>query len=164
MLGYTFGNLDNEVSFVRNCLTGAEVGDLLLLDAGVAKASADDATQIRAREPVFAKKRSPELMRQLQQQEAFNIGLLLRYRVEDFPLAPEEETTDFQHLTMTLMLRHLRASEHWTGNTQVRLRDIIYRLVEQGVLGGPLGAERLARSLTKPVRPALRRDPAPCGH
>jgi len=80
MLGYTFGNLDNEVSFVRNCLTGAEVGDLLLLDAGVAKASADDAAQIRASEPVFAKKRSSELMRQLQQQEAFNIGPLLRYR------------------------------------------------------------------------------------
>lgn len=59
--------------------------------------------------------------------------------VEDFPLAPEEETEDFQHLAMTLMLRYVRASEHWDGNTQVRLRDIIYRLVEQGVLGSPIG-------------------------
>lgn len=59
--------------------------------------------------------------------------------VEDFPLAPEEETEDFQHLTMTLMLRYLRAAEHWNGNTKVRLRDIISRLVEQGVLGSPLG-------------------------
>jgi hypothetical protein len=57
--------------------------------------------------------------------------------VEDFPLAPEEETEDFAHLTMTLQLRSLRAYEHWNGNTQVRLRDIIYRLIEQGAVGAP---------------------------
>lgn len=37
--------------------------------------------------------------------------------VEDFPLAPEEETPDFQHLAMTLNLRYMRAAEHWGGNT-----------------------------------------------
>lgn len=52
--------------------------------------------------------------------------------VEDFPLAPEEETPDFMHLTMTLRLRGIRAYEHWNGSTQVTLRDIIYKLAEKG--------------------------------
>ncbi|MRG96515.1 hypothetical protein [Polyangium spumosum] len=51
--------------------------------------------------------------------------------VEDFPLAPEEETPDFTHLSMTLRLREIRAYEHWNGNTHVILRDIIERLAEQ---------------------------------
>ncbi|UQA63233.1 hypothetical protein [Polyangium aurulentum] len=51
--------------------------------------------------------------------------------VEDFPLAPEEETPDFMHLATTLRLREIRACEHWNGNTQVILRDIIERLSEQ---------------------------------
>jgi hypothetical protein len=51
--------------------------------------------------------------------------------VEDFPLAPEEETPDFMHLATTLRLRELRAFEHWNGNTHVILGDIIERLVEQ---------------------------------
>ncbi len=80
MLGYTFGNLDNEVSFVRNCLTGTEPGDLLLLDLSIAKAPAEQVEQIRANEPVLSKKRSSDLQRQLQLQESFNIGPLLRYR------------------------------------------------------------------------------------
>jgi hypothetical protein len=52
--------------------------------------------------------------------------------VEDFPLAPEEETPDFMHLTMTLRLRSIRAYERWNGSTQVTLQDIIYRLAEKG--------------------------------
>jgi hypothetical protein len=52
--------------------------------------------------------------------------------VEDFPLAPEEETPDFVHLAITLHLRGIRAHEHWNGNTKVTLQDIIYRLAEQG--------------------------------
>jgi hypothetical protein len=51
--------------------------------------------------------------------------------VEDFPLAPEEETPDFMHLATTLRLREIRAYEHWNGNTHVILRDIIERLAEQ---------------------------------
>jgi hypothetical protein len=60
--------------------------------------------------------------------------------VEDFPLAPEEETPDFTHLAMTLRLRSIRAIEHWNGNTHVILRDIVERLVEQGAFDvkGPL--------------------------
>ena len=57
--------------------------------------------------------------------------------VEDFPLAPEEETSDFKHLAMTLQLRSLRAYEHWNGNTKVILQDIIYQLAEQGAFDPP---------------------------
>lgn len=57
--------------------------------------------------------------------------------VEDFPLAPEEETPDFMHLAMALRLRSLRAYEHWNGNTGVTLQDVIYRLAEQGAFTPP---------------------------
>ncbi len=57
--------------------------------------------------------------------------------VEDFPLAPEEETPDFMHLAMILQLRSLRAYEHWKGNTKLILQDLIYRLVEQGAFNPP---------------------------
>lgn len=55
--------------------------------------------------------------------------------VEDFPLAPEEETPDFQHLAMTLNLRFVRAFEHWRGNTHLTLTAIIVRTVEEGIRG-----------------------------
>ena len=51
--------------------------------------------------------------------------------VEDFPLAPEEETPDFQHLAMTLNLRFVRAFEHWRGNTHLTLTAIIMRTVQE---------------------------------
>lgn len=57
--------------------------------------------------------------------------------VEDFPLAPEEETPDFTHLTMTLHFRSIRAYEHWNGNTSLTLQDIIYKLAEQGAFNPP---------------------------
>jgi hypothetical protein len=50
--------------------------------------------------------------------------------VEDFPLAPQEETEDFTHLNLTLQLRAVYAHEHWKGNTHLTLRDIIMRLYE----------------------------------
>jgi len=56
--------------------------------------------------------------------------------VEDFPLAPEEETSDFGHLSMTLRLRAARAIEHWRGNTDLTLTAIIMRTVEQGWRAG----------------------------
>jgi hypothetical protein len=46
--------------------------------------------------------------------------------VEDFPLAMEEETDDFNHLRNTLGFRAIRAVEHWSGK-QATLRDIICR-------------------------------------
>jgi hypothetical protein len=56
--------------------------------------------------------------------------------VEDFPLAPEEETADFQHLATALRLRFARAVEHWRGNTHLTLAAIILRMVEQSMRGG----------------------------
>ena len=51
--------------------------------------------------------------------------------VEDFPLAPEEETPEFKHLETTLNLRKIRAMEHWKGNTHLTLSAIILRTIEQ---------------------------------
>jgi hypothetical protein len=53
--------------------------------------------------------------------------------VEDFPLAPEEETSEFQHLATTLQFRFVRAFEHWRGNTHLTLTAIIVRTVEDGM-------------------------------
>jgi hypothetical protein len=52
--------------------------------------------------------------------------------VEDFPLAPEEETPEFRDLTITLQLRGIRALEHWNGNTHLTLAAIIMRAMKQG--------------------------------
>ena len=53
--------------------------------------------------------------------------------VEDFPLAPEEETPDFDHMAAALRFRFVRAFEHWRGNTHLTLTAIIARTVEQGM-------------------------------
>jgi hypothetical protein len=50
--------------------------------------------------------------------------------VEDFPLAPEEETPDFRHLATALGFRFARAVEHWRGNTDLTLIALIVRAVE----------------------------------
>jgi hypothetical protein len=59
--------------------------------------------------------------------------------VEDFPLAPEEETPDFRHLATGLQFRFIRAFEHWRGNTHLTLTAIILRTVEEGM--GARGGE-----------------------
>jgi hypothetical protein len=51
--------------------------------------------------------------------------------VEDFPLAPEEETPEFQHMATGLQFRFVRAVEHWRGNTHLTLTAIIVRTVEE---------------------------------
>jgi hypothetical protein len=62
--------------------------------------------------------------------------------IEDFPLAPEEETPDFRHLMITLELRLIRAMEHWRGNTDLTLTALIMRAVKEGALAGePFSAE-----------------------
>lgn len=53
--------------------------------------------------------------------------------IEDFPLAPEEETPEFQHLATALQFRLVRAVEHWRGNTHLTLTAIIVRTVEEGM-------------------------------
>lgn len=50
--------------------------------------------------------------------------------VEDFPLAPEEETAEFLDLSNALQFRFVRAFEHWRGNTHLTLSQIIVRTVE----------------------------------
>jgi hypothetical protein len=50
--------------------------------------------------------------------------------VEDFPLVPEEETPEFRDLATTLMLRSIRAQEHWLGNTHLTLAAIIVQAVK----------------------------------
>jgi hypothetical protein len=62
--------------------------------------------------------------------------------VEDFPLALEEETSDFRHLTFTLQLRLIRAMEHWRGNTDLTLTALIMRVVKEGgaLAGDPFTA------------------------
>jgi hypothetical protein len=54
--------------------------------------------------------------------------------VEDFPLAPEEETPNFHHLETGLQFRFIRALEHWKGNTHLTLTAIIVRTVNEGLL------------------------------
>ena len=57
--------------------------------------------------------------------------------VEDFPLAPEEEASDFGHLAATLRFRLIRAIEHWRGNTHLTLAAIIAQAVEESGASGP---------------------------
>ncbi|MCS6914587.1 MAG: L-histidine N(alpha)-methyltransferase [Myxococcales bacterium] len=54
MFGYTFGNLQNEILFVRNSLVGFAPGDLLLLDVGLCCAPADQPEEIMRRDPRLA--------------------------------------------------------------------------------------------------------------
>jgi transcriptional regulator with XRE-family HTH domain len=51
MFGYTFGNLQNEILFVRNSLVGFAPGDLLLLDVGLVCAPADQPEEVMKRDP-----------------------------------------------------------------------------------------------------------------
>ena len=47
MFGYTFGNLENEVLFVRNSLLGFSAGDLLAFNVTLASSPADKPLQIQ---------------------------------------------------------------------------------------------------------------------
>lgn len=55
MLGYTFGNLDNELSFLRNNLSVLNKGDLLLIDVVLGFAPSDNSEQIQAKDPYLNK-------------------------------------------------------------------------------------------------------------
>lgn len=60
LFGATFGNLENEVRFVRNSLVGFSDGDLLLLEVSLAYASAGDRSQIVAKDPALLGQRPAE--------------------------------------------------------------------------------------------------------
>jgi len=53
--------------------------------------------------------------------------------VEDFPLAPEEETPEFKNLAITLQPRLMRAVEHWQGNTNLTLAALIVRTIKENM-------------------------------
>lgn len=108
-----------------------------LLDQNVVRI--DPAEAEAAIEAAMAKGRTPEEKLQAymaygQERRKKDVPL-----VEDFPLAPEEETEDFQHLAATLRFRSIRCFEHWKGNTHLTLADVIHLVVEQGGRGLSLG-------------------------
>lgn len=53
MLGHTIANLDNEIRFVRHCLSGYGPGDCLLIDVRMAYGSPDKPGEIEARDPAL---------------------------------------------------------------------------------------------------------------
>lgn len=53
LLGNTLANLDNEVRFFRDTLSGCVPGDYFLADFTVAHASADNPDEIKQKDPVF---------------------------------------------------------------------------------------------------------------
>jgi hypothetical protein len=111
-----------------------------LLDQNVVKI--DPAEAEAAIEAAMAKGRTPAerleaYMAHAEERRKKDVPL-----VEDFPLAPEEETADFQHLTATLRFRTVRCFEHWKGNTHLTLADIIHLVVEKGGRGLSLGLSR----------------------
>jgi hypothetical protein len=108
-----------------------------LLDQNVV--TIDPAEAEAAIETAMAKGRTPEekmraYMDYAEERRKRDVPL-----VEDFPLAPEEETEDFQHLTATLRFRSIRCYEHWKGNTHLTLADVIHLVVEKGGHGLSLG-------------------------
>jgi hypothetical protein len=55
--------------------------------------------------------------------------------VEDYPLAPEEETPELRDLANGLQLWLLRVVGHWNGNTHRTLTATIVRTVEWRACG-----------------------------
>jgi len=98
-----------------------------------------DVTVIEPREAEAAFKRKFAGVRALQDAEraaAEFVEQKLRSKedvplVEDFPLAPEEETPDFRDLATSLQLRFVRAVEHWRGNKHLTVTAIIVRTIEE---------------------------------
>jgi hypothetical protein len=100
--------------------------NVTVMDPRVAEAQLDqDFKGVRSME-AFERVASERLERRLKSGEDVPL-------VEDFPLAPEEETPDFQHLATGLQFRLVRAVEHWRGNTHLTLTAIIVRTVEEGI-------------------------------
>ena len=100
-----------------------------------------DVTVIDPREAVAALRRESKGVRPGQDAESAAAEFLERRLaskddvplVEDFPLAPEEESLEFRDLSTALHLRLIRAYEHWQGNTDLTLTALIVRAVEEGL-------------------------------
>lgn len=76
MFGYTFGNFDNEVRFVKNALGGFPIGDFLVIDVTLAYAPADKPAEVVAKDPALLRKRPPEFQRRY---DEFLTGPIQRY-------------------------------------------------------------------------------------
>lgn len=92
MFGYTFGNLENEVRFVRNSLVGFQRGDYLLLDVVLAYAPADQPQSILSKDPAFSRKRPPEFQAKY---DEFILGPIRRNiaNISRIVLTPALDTT-----------------------------------------------------------------------
>jgi hypothetical protein len=123
------------VRVVNRCFAGDE-GDMSVLMKTLDK----DVTVIDPREAEEAFKRDFDGVRTVEDfNRAAKVSMEQKLKnredvpmVEDFPLAPEEETPEFRDLAITLQLRGIRALEHWNGNTHLTLAAIIVRSMEQG--------------------------------
>ncbi len=67
MFGYTFGNLENELRFLRNSLSWLSPGDILVLDVMKALAPASDPALIASTDPALTTKRTPDWFSLVQQ-------------------------------------------------------------------------------------------------
>lgn len=76
MVGHTWGNLSNEIFFVRNSLAGLEPGDLFLVDFVLTAAPANQPEEIRKKEPRLASTEVNALHRAYEQ---FFTSTLKRY-------------------------------------------------------------------------------------
>jgi hypothetical protein len=122
------------VRVVNRCFAGDEGGMSVLM-----KTLDHDVTVIDPREAEEEFKRDFSGVKTVQDYERVAAEVMERKiksrkdvpMVEDFPLAPEEETAEFRDLNIALQLRGIRALEHWNGNTHLTLAAIIVRMVEQ---------------------------------
>lgn len=67
MFGYTFGNLENELRFLRDSLSWLSDGDFLLLDVMTALAPSNEPDKITKADPALATKRTPEWFKMVEQ-------------------------------------------------------------------------------------------------
>lgn len=92
MFGYTFGNLENEVRFVRNSLVGFQPGDYLLLDVVLAYAPADQPQALLTKDPAFCRQRPKEFQ---EKYDEFILGPIRRNipNIAKISLTPALDTT-----------------------------------------------------------------------
>lgn len=92
MFGYTFGNLENEVRFVRNSLVGFQPGDYLLLDVVLAYAPADQPQALLNKDPAFCRQRPKEFQ---EKYDEFILGPIRRNipNIAKISLTPALDTT-----------------------------------------------------------------------
>lgn len=84
MFGYTFGNLENEIRFLRNSLADLAANDMLLLDVTLVRAPADQSAEVFKKDPALTKRRPADYQRQM---EEFMVTPLRRHLGEDAPIA-----------------------------------------------------------------------------